>query len=400
MPAAAVSQSSLGSRVLSAVFVAVALGLIGIYAMTVISGTVSPKQLDFPSYYAAARLVLEGHGGSLYNFGALGAMERGIIAPYHLPHGVLPYVYPPYFAIAIAPLGLTSLYPAYIIWWALNLALLLGASLLIQRREGLPFNGSVAVWLGTWTAIPTFIALLQGQVSIVLLAFIGGAVLCLERRWDIAAGVLLAGATLKPTYILPCLVVLLVRARWRAVLSFALTLAVFIAASAALFGPSIAGAYLSTLIRATGWTTQFGYAPDQTASFAGPLRLVLPGPAGLIVLAILALASLAAVAYAARRAISITPVFSLALLVGLLLSPHVLTHDLVLLLVPVAAALDLREDGPSRLIPMLASLYALASVGFLLARVIHVQMVLLPMCALGIWLFLAIRVPQVRLRAR
>ncbi len=397
--AAVAVPSRFRDRAVAAVFLAFGLGLLGAYALTLFSGNIPPQKTDFITYFSAARMVVDGHGASLYNFGALSAVERHAIAPYHLTYGVLPYVYPPYFAAAIAPLGLIGLVPAYAFWATLNAVWLCLALVIVQRRARLAVAGAAILWLGAWTFIPTFIGLLQGQVSFLLLALLGGALLSLERRLDMLAGVLLAVAMIKPTYVLPCLVVLLARGRWRPILSFAGATLLFTLLPMVFMGAHINTAYVQTLRRATGWTTQFGYGPEKTASLAGPLRDLLPSGAALAVLAVLALAGLAVLAVLARRSPGLAPPFALAILVGLLISPHVLIHDLVLLLIPVGIALQARASGPSWLPYALGSLYALAIFGLVLAGIVHVQLIILAMGGLAAWFALALRPLPERSRA-
>lgn len=376
-------------RFLVAVLLACGLGLAGAFVLTLLSGAVPPQKTDFITYYSASRMVLDGSGSRLYDFAALARIERGVVPPYALTYGVLPYVYPPYFAIATAPLAATGLAAAYYSWAALNLGFLSVALLKVQRRSRLSLPASLALWLGALTFIPTFIALLHGQVSFLLLALLGGALLCLERRWDVAAGCLLAVAMLKPTYVLPCLVVLVVLMRWRAVLAFLGSAVVLFLAPMPLLGAGINRSYVDTLLRATGWTSQFGYGSDKTASLAGPLRLILPAHIATVVEAAAALALLGALALYARRERRIAPVFGLAVLLGLLMSPHVLVHDLVLLLLPIGAALECRGEGHNWLALALGAVYCLAILGLVLAPVVHLQLIILAMVALAAWFFTA-----------
>lgn len=375
-------------RVVSALLLAFGVGLLGSYILILLSGTIPPQKTDFITYFSAARLVIQGHGGSLYNLAALSAVERRVVSPYHLTYGVLPYVYPPYFAAAMAPLALVGLVPAYAAWAAVNVVLLSAALVVIQRRAALSINVVLALWLGSWTFIPTFIGLLHGQVSFLLLALMGGALLSLENRRDVLAGALLGVAMLKPTYLLPCLVVLLARKHWRALVSFAGTSALLAVAPIPLLGTRTDSDYLDMLRRATGWTSQYGYGPQDTASLAGPLRDLLPSGVAFATLGILTLLALALLVVLARRSTTMAPPYALAILLGLLMSPHVLIHDLVLMLIPVGIALQSHARGPSWLPACLIGLYGMAIVGLVLANLVHMQLIVLAVTALGAWLVL------------
>jgi hypothetical protein len=379
----------LRDRIVSALLLAFGVGLLGSYILIVLSGTIPPQKTDFITYFSAARLVLLGHGGSLYDLSALSGVERHVVSPYHLTYGVLPYVYPPYFAVATAPLGVAGLVPAYAVWAAVNVVLLSLALVVIQRRAYLSMNMTLALWLGAWTFIPTFIGLLHGQVSFLLLALMGGALLSLEARRDVLAGALLGVAMLKPTYVLPCLIVLLVRGRLRALASFIGTTVLLAVAPMPLFGARTDFDYLDMLRQATSWTTQYGYGPENTASLAGPLRDLLPASVAFAVLIAVTLAALAGLAVLSRRSPTLALPYALAIVIGLLVSPHVLVHDLVLLLIPAGIALQTHARGPSWLPACLLGLYGMAVAGLVLANLVHVQLIILAMAALAAWLALS-----------
>jgi hypothetical protein len=88
-----------------------------------------------------------------------------------------------------------------------------------------------------------------------------------------------------------------------------------------------------------------------------------------------------------RRARTIDLPFGLATLVALLISPHVLIHDLTLLLVPVAISLHHRQTGLRHLTALLVGSYLALTVGFALPLVVPIQLAVLAMVGLGLWLF-------------
>jgi CBS-domain-containing membrane protein len=77
----------------------------------------------------------------------------------------------------------------------------------------------------------------------------------------------------------------------------------------------------------------------------------------------------------------------------------VLIHDLVLLLLPLGIALQLRERGPSWLPYCVGALYILAIAGFVLAEAIHVQLIIAAMGLLAVWMSMTLMSPAEGLRA-
>jgi hypothetical protein len=153
-----------------------------------------------------------------------------------------------------------------------------------------------------------------------------------------------------------------------------------------ILGPSIVGDYAHTLALAGSWRHQYGYDPQWNHSFAGFTQLLLPLPAATVVTDALALLALGALVWFARRTPSIEAVFGLGVVVALLISPHVLIHDLTLLLVPVAIAIGRRGRDPRPLGFILAAGYFLTLLSLVLISVVPLQFSVVAMVGLGIWL--------------
>src|SRR5206468_1080168 len=85
------------------------------------------------------------------------------------------------------------------------------------------------------------------------------------RRNDLAAGALLTVLLIKPTYVAPFLVLLLVQRRFRAIVGFAGRAAVLAIGPLVVFGPAIVGRYASALHLASEFK-MIGY--DSTANQA------------------------------------------------------------------------------------------------------------------------------------
>jgi hypothetical protein len=316
---------------------ALLIGLVSVYVGLLATGAVGPKQTDFLPTYTASQLVAEGHGGDIYNLGAVGRAERTHVRPLTVRDGVMPYLYPPALAALTAPLAGLPYDAAFLLWLGLNLSLFLLAGLLIQRYLGLDRSGGVVMWMSMLSFLPVLVALAQGQVSLLLLAGAAGGLVALRTRHDLIGGAVLATLAVKPTYLLPILVVLWFQRRWRALAGTALSLAGAAVLALIVLGPRILADYAHTLLEAARWQNNIGgFSPRWTQSLAGLTHLFgSPGASSAAEVAI-AVALLGLLAHCARRASAIEVPLAAAIVIGLLVSPHVLVHDLSLLIVPAA----------------------------------------------------------------
>jgi hypothetical protein len=255
----------------------------------------------------------------------------------------------------------------------------------------LGWRGTLLFWLATLSFVPVFVALVQGQTSILLLALFVGAFFALRGSHERTVGVCVAFALVKPPYVAPFLLVLLLQRRWRALGAFAITAVVLALVPLAVLGPSTAVDYLLTLVRASAWHTQFGYGPQWNHSLAGFDQLLLPATLTEKLTALLDLLTVAALAYATRSRSSVEPAYGLATVVALLVAPHVLIHDLCLVLLPVCITVRWRDEGSWRVAGLILAGYAFLLLGLRLVSVLHLQLSVIALLAVGCWLLLYAR---------
>lgn len=104
-----------------------AIGLVHELAAPIAAGTHD----DFLAFFAAGRLVLEGHPAGLYLPSAITAIERTIIPGPVGANGYMPFLNPPFAAVVLAPLALLPTELARVIWAGINGTALAGAALAI-----------------------------------------------------------------------------------------------------------------------------------------------------------------------------------------------------------------------------------------------------------------------------
>jgi hypothetical protein len=290
---------------------------------------------DFTIYYMSGLLLRTGQASDLYN---LSAQYRTQLTFAHVPirQGPLPYNHPPFEALLFVPFTLLAYWPAYLLWTALNLAML-AVSVIILRRQ-FPELASVCpliLGVGAIAFFPVVIGIFQGQDVILLQLLFVLAMVSLDRGNDAMAGAFLAAGLFLPHLIMP-VVILFAGRRWRVLLGFA-PVAFFLGA-------------ISVVI--TGWRGPLDYlrfvfhVEDSKYVSYGPQ--VAPNLRGLIadlpglnatrpLTALLILAASAVVFLVALRRIrngrdSMLFVSSLAAVTAILISFHALSYDLTLLL--------------------------------------------------------------------
>jgi alpha-1,2-mannosyltransferase len=123
------------------------------------------------------------------------------------------FVYLPASLVAFVPFGLLPLEVGRLCWLVLSAAAVVLAAVLVARRLGL--RAPVVVLL-VLLAFPTGSALQFGNVTAVQVLLVVALGLAVEAgAWGRAVLLLAAGIALKPI-LLPCVLVLLARRRWRA----------------------------------------------------------------------------------------------------------------------------------------------------------------------------------------
>jgi alpha-1,2-mannosyltransferase len=363
---------------------------VGVLLVAITKAAVT-KGTDFFYYFCVSKLVALGHGGQIYDSRVLGALERHLASPLRVPGGLIPNVYPPFFAAALAPLAELPYSPAYDVWLLIN-CIALGLSLLyLERYAQLSRTGVIVFRIAALASLPVIVALLLGQVSLLMLALLCITFEALRTDRDRVAGVALGLTLIKPQYALAFLLVLVIGRRYQALLAFIATAVVLFLAPIVVLGWSTDVSYVRTLAHALGWGSSVGgFAPQVNRSFEGFARLLFPAAIATPLSILLDLIALGVLALAALRSRSLELLFALAVVVALLASQHVLIHDLTLLLIPAAIAWKFRAMAPKGTLILGAALYLSIYIGFSTSLTHRVQVPTVAMTAFGAWLFLIV----------
>lgn len=290
---------------------------------------------DFPAFYGAGSIVAAGDIDELYDFERQRAEQSEIF-----DSGFLAFAYPSYVAAFYAPLSSLPFRAAYVLHTLVALAAV-GAAVWLAR--GFSDTARRYPWLTLAAAVlsyPLLRAVLGGQNTAFGLLVIVGAWWLLDRRHEVAAGLVLSLMSYKPQFLLPLAGVLLLSRRGRAVTGTAAGVALHYLAGAALSGWSwpiewwskaVAFANLDQVVNGPrsiswrGWEQLF----QIDNPLAGAPGTPLLGPFAEWVWVVLAAMTVVWVASMALRhgGSDTLGVFAVALPAMLLMAPHAMFYD-------------------------------------------------------------------------
>lgn len=286
------------------------------------------KGSDFLSFWAAARLAVEGTPALAYDIQVHRALELSIADP----GGLLPFPYPPPFLLVLFPLGLIPYWLGFALWIAITAALFVLAS-----REVAP--------LAYRLAHPGALAnALIGQNGFLTAALFIAGVRALERQ-PLLGGALLGLLVIKPQLALILPLALLAGREWRAIAGAAASSLALLSFAWLAFGTESYRGFFQILSAYAGAVAAGRWPWNELASvFAFARHLGVPQQPALIIHGIVALGSIALVWKAwSRKSELRAPILAAAIL---LVPPYMLTHDALLLIVPMGW-LIVRERRPA-----------------------------------------------------
>jgi glycosyl transferase family 87 len=304
-------------------------------------------EADFRPFYTAGYMVRTGQAAKLHDYLAQYQLQNQIVSQGDI---ALPFIHPAYEALFFAPLSYLSYRTGYLVFLALNVALLC----LVYRlmRPWMANLARIYAWLPAalfLAFLPIAAALIKGQDSVLLLASIAGAWVYLSRDREFPAGILLGLALFKFQVVLPIAFLFLVWRRWRFFSGFAFSGGVVTLLTIWLLGMKGAFLYARSLFVmsvSTSGIHQFIYAiyPRAMPNLYG-LVFGLTDPwlptfwiqaTTLLVSAVF----LCIVIVWGLKGKSDSNLFLVAVTCSTLLSYHLFIHDLSVLLIPLLVTLD------------------------------------------------------------
>jgi hypothetical protein len=300
---------------------------------------------DFISYYTAARLIKE-RPSSLYDLNLQAEFQDRILgslgSSIRFRDGLLAYNHPPFEIVWFIPLASLSYLGAFSLW-ALISSLCFAAGIWLLTRnmkaDKASLNWSYAL---SFLFLPLLATLFQGQDSGILFLLWVLTYRNLRQGKDAWAGLWLSLVLQKFQLLVPSLLLLLLKRRWKVLAGFMGGSAVLLLVSWALVGLSGLESYARLLVEMSGWVERKGIYPTQMHNFRGQFYAVLYPDHVVLANILTVIASLLLLVLLARawsgswetERPSFDLKFALLLTTSLLVSPHLNFHDLSLLLLP------------------------------------------------------------------
>jgi hypothetical protein len=296
---------------------------------------------DFAGFYMAGTILRHGHGRDLYHLALQEKIQRQLA-----PHGQFLYFdHLPLEAVLFEPLSYLSLTQAFMVWSALNLALLALVFFLL-RYTGCRLSGEGwLAWIAAWF-VPVAEAIAVGQDSIFLALVFLGAFLALKKKRDFLAGLALGAGLYRFEILLPFAFIFLLRKRSKVLSGFFLACGVWFLGSLAVVGWGGLRDYWGVILTVgrTQGSLVNGVIVKMMPSLRAALVAFLGGKlpalglflmvlAGTVVLLGWAAWKFTSIAVPADRAFDLQ--FSLAVVAALLASYHLFAHELTPL-IPIA----------------------------------------------------------------
>lgn len=190
---------------------------------------------DFPAFYGAGKLVLDGRILELYDWDAQRSAQVGL-HPAGEEGRFLAFAYPPFFALAYAPFAALGYVPGYVAHSVVMAGLL--ALAVHWLRPVIPAVGRhpLAAFAGALVTEPLFRAVTGGQNTALTLVLVAAFWRAWHDRRDALAGVPLGLLLFKPQLGIPLIGLAALERRWGMVPSLLAVAAALWAVGAALGG--------------------------------------------------------------------------------------------------------------------------------------------------------------------
>jgi hypothetical protein len=312
---------------------------------------------DFTAFFTGWSMVRDGVRDGLYDFALQARYQQALIAPASFKDGLLPYVNPPHATLPFVWLAFVSLEQAYYLWAVVQFMLLGVVFWQVYRLTTAWTRYDFLLFCSTIVAfLPLMHTLLRGTFSLLMLVALLGLYQGLMAQRPVSVGAWLAVATIKPQVVVVPITMLLASRRWTFLGATGLLIGLPVLGSVLFFGFACWQGFLQALRTVEGYYGIFGIVPSSMYNFKGSLTLLLGDERGSLI------SALSNAAYGCVIIVTIllwrrppevaTAQFqlrlALTLLLGLLFSPHLYSHDGLLFLVPLLITIDYLQQKPLR----------------------------------------------------
>jgi len=305
---------------------------------------------DFLGIYVGAHSVASGDGGQLYDLELQRSEMNQAVLPYHRAP-LMAFIYPAYVGVLLAPLGFLSFLHAVVVMLIVNALIAVRIAWILATRFSDSPPERLTLLFGFLALVPLHLTLLQNQLGLFPALGILEAALAFQDRKPVKAGCWLLLGILKPQLILFPLLALALWQCWRALLPFAVGCAAVLAVSVSIIGWWVPGylSFLGAYNRAGPGMSLYPQAMQNWRGLASVLfRLAHPLATQTLILSLTLLSVLATTFVCRHLSRKNGPEsgeqaweapFALVVLLGILSSPHLYSHDWVVF-VPAAVCLQ------------------------------------------------------------
>ncbi len=295
---------------------------------------------DYPAFYSAGQIIADGKADTLYSLTQQRAYQKELVGD---ESGVLPFAYPPHFALVYAPLSELPFRVSYAVHTLAMVAALALACLLIQRIYPSLIESPYLLFFLAFTAYPIFRSVFGGQntaLSILLIVLCWYKVL---HNKQYQAGIYLGLLLFQPQFAVPLAGLFLLSGRWRVWVSAGATGIVLYGVNSALMGPAWFVDWFDIIRTFSGSDVRVNFA--ELVSWQGFTQAVA-GPGNGFAVALgwgLSAATILAIAwvwYAGGRKADFNGQLALASICIVLISPHTLYYDSGIVLIAFVVLLN------------------------------------------------------------
>ncbi len=304
---------------------------------------------DSLQFYTGAISIRSGRAADLYDLDVQQSLQEKLLQPEYRqdrPHQweLLPFISPPFVALALAPLAGQSLPVFYAVTGGLQVLFIAVLVVALQRTANVwPESWRLLLLMLTVLWLPLSWSLMQGQMSTLLAVAFALGYLALRNNQGILAGIILSILWIKPQYAILVLPAMLVWRRWSGAGAFAASMLALLGASWATVGLDGLVSYARLLTQIETFGPEYGMFAANYNTLSGLLVrafgesgwawLLAAGP--LVILALLR----------AQRGFG-PESYALLILTSVLVSLHTHSYDLAVLLPAAALGWDALKERP------------------------------------------------------
>lgn len=300
---------------------------------------------DFLSFYAAGDIVRHGMTDRLYSVPVQSWVQHAVY-PGDLDRAT-GYPLPLIAAWFFAPISRLPFATAYVLWLCANLAMLAALVVALERHLArVPVFPRRVFLIVFACSMPVAANLVFGQVDFIIFAALFGGYLLLRRDREVAAGVVLAAVLLKPQFLLGVVPMLLFWRQWRTLATLTVAGTALLVLPALLSHPGELADNVRFVWHYPGAGQDLSVNAARMSNLRGLIVSVIGRDATAVWLPAMLILAAGAYLVAGRRwqvakdgRIAADQSYALAVLVPLLVSPHLHTQSLMLLFIPAAIAL-------------------------------------------------------------